>query len=137
MFDLEMMKEIGYCHGIENYSRHLSGRAPGEPPPTLLDYLPDDSLLVVDESHVTVPQIRGMYPGDRSRKEDAGRARIPAAVGARQPSADVRRMGGARPQTMYVSATPGPYELAKAAASSSNKSSDRPASWIRRSRCAR
>src|ERR671914_91923 len=68
MFDLEMMKEIGYCHGLENYSRHLSGRAPGEPPPTLLDYLPDDALLVVDESHQTVPQIRGMYHGDRSRK---------------------------------------------------------------------
>ena len=69
MFDLEMMKEIGYCHGIENYARHLTGRAPGEPPPTLLDYLPDDALLIVDESHQTVPQIRGMYHGDRSRKE--------------------------------------------------------------------
>src|SRR5688572_29096893 len=69
MFDLAMMKEIGYCHGIENYSRHLSGRAPGEPPPTLLDYLPADALIIVDESHQTVPQVRGMYAGDRSRKE--------------------------------------------------------------------
>ena len=84
-----MMKEIGYCHGIENYSRHLTGRAPGEPPPTLLDYLPDDALLVVDESHQTVPQIRGMYHGDRSRKRDAGGVRIPPAVGARQSAADV------------------------------------------------
>ena len=69
MFDLEMIREIGYCHGIENYARHLTGRAPGEPPPTLLDYLPDDALVVVDESHQTIPQIRGMYHGDRSRKE--------------------------------------------------------------------
>ena len=69
MFDLEMLREMGYCHGIENYSRHLSGRAAGEPPPTLLDYLPDDSLVIVDESHQTVPQVRGMYHGDRSRKE--------------------------------------------------------------------
>jgi excinuclease ABC subunit B len=113
MFDLEMMKEIGYCHGIENYSRHLTGRAPGEPPPTLLDYLPDDSLLIIDESHQTVPQIRGMYAGDRSRKE------VLVAYGFRLPSAlDNRplnfeeweaRVG----QVMYVSATPGPYELAK------------------------
>ena len=69
MFDIEMIKEVGYCHGIENYSRHLSGRAEGEPPPTLLDYLPDDALTIIDESHQTVPQIRGMYKGDRSRKE--------------------------------------------------------------------
>src|SRR5580704_11981969 len=81
MFDLEMIKEIGYCHGIENYSRHLNGRAPGEPPPTLLDYLPKDALIVVDESHQTVPQIRGMYHGDRSRKE------VLVAYGFRLPSA--------------------------------------------------
>ena len=81
MFDLEMMREIGYCHGIENYSRHLTGRAPGEPPPTLLDYLPDDALVIVDESHQTVPQIRGMYHGDRSRKE------VLVAYGFRLPSA--------------------------------------------------
>src|SRR5829696_9246968 len=85
MFDLEMMREIGYCHGIENYSRHLSGRAPGEPPPTLLDYLPDDALVIVDESHQTVPQVRGMYAGDRSRKE------VLVAYGFRLPSAPDNR----------------------------------------------
>src|SRR5688500_17650339 len=82
MFDLEMMREIGYCHGIENYARHLTGRAPGEPPPTLLDYLPSDALIIVDESHQTVPQVRGMYAGDRSRKEvlvEFG-FRLPAAL---------------------------------------------------------
>jgi excinuclease ABC subunit B len=113
MFDLEMMKEIGYCHGIENYSRHLTGRAPGEPPPTLLDYLPDDSLLIIDESHQTVPQIRGMYAGDRSRKE------VLVAYGFRLPSAlDNRPLNFAEwearvGQVIYVSATPGPYELSK------------------------
>jgi excinuclease ABC subunit B len=111
MFDLEMMKEIGYCHGIENYSRHLSGRLPGEPPPTLLDYLPGDAVIIVDESHQTVPQIRGMYHGDRSRKE------VLVEYGFRLPSAlDNRplnfqewesRVG----QVVYVSATPGSYEL--------------------------
>jgi len=113
MFDLEMIKEIGYCHGIENYARHLTGRAPGDPPPTLLDYLPEDSLLIVDESHQTVPQIRGMYHGDRSRKE------VLVAYGFRLPSAlDNRPLNfeewEARvKQVIYVSATPGPYELAK------------------------
>ena len=114
MFDLEMMREIGYCHGIENYSRHLTGRAAGEPPPTLFDYLPDDALLIVDESHQTVPQIRGMYFGDRSRKE------VLVSYGFRLPSAlDNRPLNfeeweARAPQMVFVSATPGPYELAKA-----------------------
>src|SRR5499427_6778802 len=113
MFDLEMIREIGYCHGIENYARHLNGRAPGEPPPTLLDYLPADALVIVDESHQTVPQIRGMYFGDRSRKE------VLVAYGFRLPSAlDNRPLNFEEweqrvRQVVYVSATPGPYELAK------------------------
>jgi excinuclease ABC subunit B len=114
MFDLEMMNEIGYCHGIENYARHLTGRQPGEPPPTLLDYLPNDALIIVDESHQTVPQIRGMYHGDRSRKE------VLVAYGFRLPSAlDNRPLNFTEweervRQVVFVSATPGPYELAKA-----------------------
>jgi excinuclease ABC subunit B len=114
MFDLEMIREIGYCHGIENYARHLTGRAPGEPPPTLLDYLPSDALIIVDESHQTVPQIRGMYHGDRSRKE------VLVAYGFRLPSAlDNRPLNFTEweervRQVVFVSATPGPYELAKA-----------------------
>jgi len=114
MFDLEMIREIGYCHGIENYARHLTGRQAGEPPPTLLDYLPQDAVVIVDESHQTVPQVRGMYHGDRSRKE------VLVAYGFRLPSAlDNRPLSfeewEARVrQTIFVSATPGPYELAKA-----------------------
>ena len=114
MFDLEMMREIGYCHGIENYSRHLTGRSPGQPPPTLLDYLPSDALIVVDESHQTVPQVRGMYHGDRSRKE------VLVTYGFRLPSAlDNRPLSfeeweGRLKQVVFVSATPGPYELTKA-----------------------
>jgi len=110
-FDLEMMQEVGYCHGIENYSRHLTGRAPGEPPPTLIDYLPDDTLVVLDESHVTVPQVRGMYHGDRSRKETL------VGFGFRLPSALDNRplrfeeFEARRGQTVYVSATPAEYEL--------------------------
>src|SRR5689334_23821684 len=113
MFDLEMMKEIGYCHGIENYSRHFSGRLPGEAPPTLLDYLPTDSILLLDESHQTVPQLRAMYNGDRSRKE------VLVAHGFRMPSAlDNRPLTFEEfehrvNQVIYVSATPGPYELTK------------------------
>src|SRR4051794_16642298 len=114
MFDLEMIREIGYCHGIENYARHLTGRAPGEPPPTLLDYLPKDALIIVDESHQTVPQIRGMYHGDRSRKEVlvAYGFRLPSALDNRPLNFDEwqSRVG----QVIFVSATPGPYELAKA-----------------------
>jgi excinuclease ABC subunit B len=114
MFDLEMMKEIGYCHGIENYSRHLTGRQPGEPPPTLLDYLPEDAVVIVDESHQTVPQIRGMYAGDRSRKQvlvDYG-FRLPSALDNRPLNFDEweRRAH----QVVFVSATPGPYELSRA-----------------------
>jgi excinuclease ABC subunit B len=113
MFDLEMMKEIGYCHGIENYSRHLTGRAPGEPPPTLLDYLPDDALLVIDESHQTIPQIRGMYHGDRSRKETLVEFgfRLPSALDNR-PLTFEEWEQRAR-QIIFVSATPGPYELSR------------------------
>ena len=112
MFDLEMMREIGYCHGIENYSRHLSDRAEGEPPPTLLDYLPSDALTIVDESHQTVPQVRGMYHGDRSRKKvlvEYG-FRLPSALDNRPLSFEEweTRVG----QVVFLSATPGPYELA-------------------------
>jgi excinuclease ABC subunit B len=114
MFDLEMIREIGYCHGIENYSRHLTGRAPGEPPPTLLDYLPPDALTIVDESHQTIPQIRGMYHGDRSRKEVlvAYGFRLPSALDNRPLNFDEwqSRVG----QLLFVSATPGPYELGEA-----------------------
>ena len=115
MFDLEMMKEIGYCHGIENYSRHLSGRAPGEPPPTLLDYLPDDALTIIDESHQTVPQVRGMYHGDRARKDvlvEYG-FRLPSAIDNRPLTFDEWK--GRVGQVVFVSATPGPYELERSA----------------------
>ena len=114
MFDLEMIREIGYCHGIENYSRHISGRNAGEPPPTLLDYLPDDALTFIDESHQTVPQIRAMHHGDRSRKEvlvEHG-FRLPSALDNRPLSFEEwqSRVG----QVVFVSATPGPYELSAA-----------------------
>jgi excinuclease ABC subunit B len=110
-FDLEMMREVGYCHGIENYSRHLTGRHPGEAPPTLMDYFPSDALLVIDESHATMPQLRGMYHGDRSRKLTL------VEFGFRLPSALDNRplmyeeFEARRGQTIYVSATPAPYEL--------------------------
>jgi len=113
MFDIEMMRTIGYCHGIENYSRHLSGRLPGEAPPTLLDYVPQDFLLFVDESHATIPQVRGMYHGDRSRKQtlvDYG-FRMLSALDNRPLTFEEfeHRVN----QAVYVSATPGPYELTK------------------------
>jgi excinuclease ABC subunit B len=114
-FDLEMIKSVGYCHGIENYSRHFSGRLPGEPPPTLLDYFPRDYLLFIDESHVTVPQLHGMWHGDRSRKQnlvDYG-FRLPSAMDNRPLKFD--EFEGRTGQIIYVSATPGPYELTKAA----------------------
>ncbi|HEV8366372.1 MAG TPA: excinuclease ABC subunit UvrB [Pyrinomonadaceae bacterium] len=113
MFDLEMIKEMGFCRGIENYSRHLTGKKPGEPPPTLLDYLPRDTLMVIDESHQSIPQVRGMFEGDQSRK------RTLVEYGFRLPSAlDNRPLNFAEfesriGQTIYVSATPGPYELTK------------------------
>jgi len=112
-FDIEMMRTIGYCHGIENYSRHLSGRLPGEAPPTLLDYVPSDFLLFVDESHQTIPQIRGMYHGDRSRKQtlvDYG-FRMPSALDNRPLTFE--EFEHRTNQVIYVSATPGPYELTK------------------------
>jgi len=114
LFDIEMMRTIGYCHGIENYSRHLSGRLPGEAPPTLLDYVPQDYLLFIDESHQTVPQVRGMFHGDRSRKQtlvDYG-FRMPSALDNRPLTFEEfeHRMN----QVIYVSATPGPYELTRA-----------------------
>ncbi|HWR51398.1 MAG TPA: excinuclease ABC subunit UvrB [Bryobacteraceae bacterium] len=115
MFDLEMIRQIGYCHGIENYSRHFSNRLPGEAPPTLLDYLPHDALMILDESHQTVPQLHGMYHGDRSRKETL------VSFGFRLPSALDNRpltfeeFENRVNQLIYVSATPGPYELTKSA----------------------
>ncbi len=114
-FDLEMIKSMGYCHGIENYSRHFSGRLPGEPPPTLLDYFPRDFLLFIDESHVTIPQVHGMWHGDRSRKQnlvDYG-FRLPSAMDNRPLKFD--EFESRINQTIYVSATPGPFELTKAA----------------------
>ena len=115
MFDLEMIRQIGYCHGIENYSRHFSGRLPGEAPPTLLDYLPHDHLIFIDESHQTVPQLGGMFHGDRSRKD------VLVNFGFRLPSAKDNRpltfeeFENRVNQVIYVSATPGPYELTKSA----------------------
>jgi excinuclease ABC subunit B len=112
-FDLEMMKELGYCRGIENYSRHLTGRMPGEPPPTLLDYMPRDWMLFIDESHATVPQVRGMYFGDRSRKENLVKYgfRLPSALDNRP--LNFTEFENRVNQIVYVSATPGPYELTK------------------------
>src|SRR5437763_2834900 len=115
MYDLEMIKTVGYCHGIENYSRHFTGRLPGEPPPTLLDYFPRDFLIFIDESHQTVPQLHGMYHGDRSRKQTL------VEYGFRMPSAMDNRpltfeeFEHRTNQIIYVSATPGPYELTRSA----------------------
>ncbi len=113
-YDIEMMRELGYCNGIENYSRYLSGRPPGEPPPTLFDYLPDDALLLIDESHVTVPQIGAMYKGDRSRKETLVEYgfRLPSALDNRPLRFD--EWEGLAPQMIFVSATPSRYEAANA-----------------------
>jgi excinuclease ABC subunit B len=116
LFDLEMMHELGYCSGIENYSRYLSGRKPGEPPPTLLDYLPDNALMVIDESHVTIPQLGGMYRGDRSRKENLVEYgfRLPSALDNRPLRFD--EFEALAPQIIFTSATPGPYEAEHAGA---------------------
>jgi excinuclease ABC subunit B len=115
MYDLEMIKEMGFCRGIENYSRHLTGKAPGQPPPTLLDYLPRDTIMVIDESHQTIPQIGGMFKGDQSRKRTLVEYgfRLPSAMDNRPLNFEEfeARIG----QAIYVSATPGPYELTKAA----------------------
>jgi len=113
LYDLEMMIEMGYCHGIENYSRHLTGRAPGEPPPTLLDYFPKGFLVIIDESHITVPQLNGMYNGDRSRKETLVKYgfRLPSALDNRP--LQFQEFEARTSQVIYVSATPGPYELEK------------------------
>jgi excinuclease ABC subunit B len=113
MFDLEMIRQIGYCHGIENYSRHFSGRLPGQAPPTLLDYLPQDALLFIDESHQTIPQLQGMYHGDRSRKETLVKYgfRLPSALDNRPLTFE--EFENRVHQVVYVSATPGPYELTK------------------------
>jgi len=111
LFDLEMLREMGYCHGIENYSRHLTGRAPGEPPPTLLDYFPEDFVLIIDESHQTLPQVRGMFNGDRARKQnlvDYG-FRLPSALDNRPLTFE--EFNARISQRIYVSATPGPWEL--------------------------
>jgi excinuclease ABC subunit B len=116
LFDMEMLRELGYCHGIENYSRHLTGRRPGEPPPVLIDYLPANALVIIDESHVAVPQIRGMYYGDRSRKEALVEYgfRLPSAFDNRPLTFD--EFTRATAQTVYVSATPSDYELRLAGA---------------------
>src|SRR3972149_1144397 len=113
LFDVEMMRQIGYCHGIENYSRHFTGRQPGEAPPTLLDYFPNDSLIFIDESHQTVPQLRGMYRGDQSRKTTLVEYgfRLPSALDNRPLAFEEFERRAS--QVIYVSATPGPYELTK------------------------
>ena len=113
MFDIEMMSELGYCNGIENYSRHLTGRAPGEPPPTLIDYFPDDLLLIVDESHQTIPQVRAMWGGDRARKQTLVEYgfRLPSAIDNRP--LNFGEFDAKMKQIIYVSATPGPFELGR------------------------
>ncbi len=136
-FDLEMMEEMGYCQGIENYSRHLTGRKPGQPPPTLMEYLPQDALIIIDESHETMPQLRGMYHGDRSRKETLVEYgfRLPSALDNRPLKfEEFEAVSG---QTIYVSATPGDYERRSTPARWSSRWCARPAWSTRRSRCAR
>ena len=132
-YDLEMMREIGFCQGIENYSRHLTGRAPGEPPYTLIDYFPRDFLLFVDESHVSIPQVGGMYGGRPFAQADAGGVRFPPALRPGQPAAEVRGVrGDASIRSIYVSATPAEYELQPAPRRWSSRSSARPGWSTRR-----
>ena len=115
-FDIEMMETTGSCKGIENYSRYLTGREPGDPPPTLFEYLPENALLIVDESHVTVPQLGGMYPRRLQPQDGPVGVRLPPAVLHRQPAAEVRGMGDASGRmTVFVSATPGPWEMERTA----------------------
>ena len=136
-YDLEMMRQVGFCSGIENYSRHIDGREPGSAPNTLLDFFPEDFLLVIDESHVTVPQIGAMYEGDASRKRtlvDHG-FRLPSALDNRPLRWEefVERVG----QTVYLSATPGPVRARRKATASSSRSSVPPAWSTRRSSSSR
>ena len=136
-YDLEMLKELGFCNGIENYSRILDGREPGSPPHTLIDYFPDDFLVFVDESHQTIPQLGGMYEGDRSRKQTLVDFGFRLPVGDRQPAAALRRVPDRVGQLVMVSATPGEFERSSASSGSSSRSCARPGSSTPRSRSAR
>ena len=132
-YDLEMMREVGFCSGIENYSRHIDGRSAGEAPFTLIDYFPDDFLVIIDESHVTVPQLHGMYEGDKSRKEtlvDHG-FRLPSALDNRPLRFE--EFTEKVKQVVFLSATPSAYELSRSRATSSSRSCGRPVSSIPRS----
>ena len=137
LYDVEMMHELGYCAGIENYSRFLSGRAPGEPPPTLIDYLPANALLVIDESHVTVPQLGGHVPRRPLTQGDPGGVRVPAAIRPRQPSPALRRVRGDDAPDHLRLRHPGPLRGEQEPPTSSIRWCARPAWWTRRSRCAR
>ena len=136
-FDLEMLQEVGHCKGIENYTRHLSGAAPGEPPPTLVDYLPNDAMMFLDESHVLIGQLGGMYNGDRARKTDAGRVRLPPAQRAGQPAAEVRRVRTQDAPGDVRVGHAGRLRAANMPARWSSSWCGRPAWSIPRSRCAR
>ncbi len=136
-FDLEMMTEIGFCKGIENYSRHLSGRKAGEPPPTLIDYLPPKSLMFIDESHVTIPQVGGMYQRRPRAQGESRQLRLPAAVGARQPAAALRRVRAAAAADDLRVGDPRRLRAARTRGRSSSRSCGRRGSSTRRSKCGR